>query len=424
MDSSGNLCGTTYAGGGPNGRGTVFELGHGTGTITDLTVFNGPDNFGPEAGVIMDSSGNLYGTTFGLGASGDGTVFELAQGNGTITTLVTFNGTNGANPADAVIMDSNGNLYGTTSGGGTAGDGTVFEILAPLSLSPTSLPAAAAGTGYSQTLTASGGTAPYTFAVTAGALPAGLSLSPAGVLSGTPTAAGSFPFTVTATDSLGATGSQNYAFVVTPAAASTLSVTGYPSPTNAGLAGSVTVTALDPYGNVATGYTRTVHFTSSDPLAGLPADYTSTADDAGVHTFSATLNTPGTQALTATDTATGSITGSQTGITVDPAGLPPATFGVSGFPSSTTAGASGTITVTARDANGNVASSYRGTVHFTSSDVQAGLPADYAFTNTDQGVHTFNDPAQEGQADAHHHRHAEQRPERGGHHHRELTQGR
>jgi uncharacterized delta-60 repeat protein len=194
---------------------------------------------------------------------------------------------------------------------------------------------------------------------------------------------------LTATDTANGYLGTETGITVTPAPASTLSVAGYPSPTNAGLAGSLTVTALDPYGNVATGYAGTVHFTSSDPLAALPADYTFTAADNGVHTFSATLNTTGTQSLTATDTATGSITGSQTGITVNPAGLPAATFSVSGFPSSTTAGVSGTITVTARDANGNVAPSYRGTVHFTSSDVQAGLPADYTFTNTDQGTHSF-----------------------------------
>ena len=66
------------------------------------------------AGLIMDSSGNLYGTTAAGGASGDGTVFELAHGSGTITTLASFNGTNGANPDAGLIMDSSGNLYGTT----------------------------------------------------------------------------------------------------------------------------------------------------------------------------------------------------------------------------------------------------------------------------------------------------------------------
>ena len=66
----------------------------------------------------MDGSGNLYGTTDGGGANGDGKVFEVAKGSGTITTLASFNGTNGAEPYSGVIMDSSGNLYGTTYSGG------------------------------------------------------------------------------------------------------------------------------------------------------------------------------------------------------------------------------------------------------------------------------------------------------------------
>jgi hypothetical protein len=83
------------------------------------------------------------------------------------------------------------------------------------------------------------------------------------------------------------------------------------------LAGSFTVTAKDALSNVATGYRGTVHFTSSDGSATLPANYTFTAADSGTHMFSATLKTVGTQSLTATDTATTSITGSQTGIVVN-----------------------------------------------------------------------------------------------------------
>jgi Beta-propeller repeat len=176
---------------------------------------------------------------------------------------------------------------------------------------------------------------------------------------------------------------------VNPAAASSFILTGYPSPTNAGLAGTFAVTALDAFGNVATGYAGTVHFTSSDPLAVLPADYTFSAADNGIRTFGATLNTTGAQSVSTTDTSTSSVTGTQAAIAVDPASLPAKTFTINGFPSSTTAGTAGTITVTARDANGAVAPSYRGTIHFTSGDAQAGLPADFTFTNADQGVHTF-----------------------------------
>ena len=58
----------------------------------------------------------------------DGTVFELAKGSSTIATLASFGGTNGHDPYAGLIMDSSGNLYGTTYGGGANGDGTVFEL--------------------------------------------------------------------------------------------------------------------------------------------------------------------------------------------------------------------------------------------------------------------------------------------------------
>ena len=128
MDSSGDLYGTTSRGGDEAQNGTVFEWVHGSHQITTLASFNGTDGRWPYASLIMDSSGNLYGTTFDGGANGDGTIFELAQGTGTITTLVSFNGTNGSGPEDALIMGSSGNLYGTTLSGGASNVGTVFEL--------------------------------------------------------------------------------------------------------------------------------------------------------------------------------------------------------------------------------------------------------------------------------------------------------
>jgi hypothetical protein len=83
-----------------------------------------------------------------------------------------------------------------------------------ITVSPTSLPNGTQGTPYNQTITASGGTAPYSFAVTSGSLPAGLSLSNAGVLSGTPTGSGTSNFNVTATDSDGCTGTRSYALTI------------------------------------------------------------------------------------------------------------------------------------------------------------------------------------------------------------------
>jgi hypothetical protein len=194
--------------------------------------------------------------------------------------------------------------------------------------------------------------------------------------------------TVTVADTVTPAASAGIGFVlVNPAAATTLSVSGYPSPSVAGTGGSVLVTALDPYGNVATGYTGTVHLTSTDPQAYLDPDHSYAAADYGQHYFYAVLVTAGTHSITATDTATASITGAQSGLVVTPADA--AYFIVDGFPSPTTAGAPGTFTVSAIDAYNNLATGYQGTVHFTSSDGAASLPADYPFTAADQGRHSF-----------------------------------
>ena len=128
-----------------------------------------------------------------------------------------------------------------------------------------------------------------------------------------------------------------------------------------------TVTARNANGTTNTGYLGIVHFTSSDPQGVLPADYTFTAADQGVHTFSATLKTAGIQSITATDTGPAS---TQAGITVNPAAA--SAFTVAGFPSPVRAGVAGSFTVTARDTYGNRATGYTGTVHFTSSEKMAG----------------------------------------------------
>jgi uncharacterized repeat protein (TIGR03803 family) len=131
-DAAGNLYGTTDAGG-ANDEGTVFEIKAGSGAVTILATFN--DTYGgrPFAGLIADAAGNLYGTTVGGGAYGTGgygTVFEIKAGSGAVTTLASFNSTNGAWPIAGVIADAAGDLYGTTVGGGANKSSTVFEIKA------------------------------------------------------------------------------------------------------------------------------------------------------------------------------------------------------------------------------------------------------------------------------------------------------
>ena len=188
---------------------------------------------------------------------------------------------------------------------------------------------------------------------------------------------------VTASD-LTISGSSN--IVVTPTVAKTLVVSGLSSPRIAGVADTFTVTAKDAYGNVATGYLGTVHFTSSDTHASLPGDYLFTAANAGVHGFNITWRTIGTWKVTATDTVKPTITGSQSGIVVT---IGAAThFGVS-VVSPYEAGMPHSVTITALDAGGNVATGYTGTIHLSSSDSHAALPGNYTFTSADAGVHKF-----------------------------------
>ena len=134
-DAHGDLFGTTEAGG-ANNAGTVFEIvktatGYAS-TPTTLVSFNGTDGISPGETLIADAHGDLFGTTSAGGANGDGTVFEIAKTAtgyaSTPTTLVSFDGGNGAFPVAGLIADTHGDLFGTTRFGGANGDGTVFEI--------------------------------------------------------------------------------------------------------------------------------------------------------------------------------------------------------------------------------------------------------------------------------------------------------
>ncbi len=135
----GKLYGTTEFGGVEN-LGTVYELSpvkNGKWTEKILHSFKGGVKDGDEcyAGIVFDPAGNIYGTTISggkFGVGGDGIVFELVAPVGTGSykekILWNFNGTDGTAPFGGLILDSAGNLYGTTQVGGTYGDGTVFEV--------------------------------------------------------------------------------------------------------------------------------------------------------------------------------------------------------------------------------------------------------------------------------------------------------
>jgi len=141
--TDGNFYGTTVYGGANNscvfsgytvGCGTVFKITP-SGTLTTLYSFCSQsgcaDGSEPYAGVVRATDGNFYGTTIeggtGCSAPGCGTVFKITP-SGKLTTLHSFDGTSGDYPQAGLVQDTNGNLYGTTAGGGAHGDGTVFSL--------------------------------------------------------------------------------------------------------------------------------------------------------------------------------------------------------------------------------------------------------------------------------------------------------
>jgi hypothetical protein len=314
-----------------------------TGTALIYSTYLGGNNLDGGAGIVVDSSGNAYVTGWSQSTNFptlNPIQAQKASGNDL------WNDPNSDVFVAALNSAGSGLLFSTYLGGSGADYG--FGI----ALDPT-------GNVYvaGQTIAPNG---PNTFPVTPGAYQSAASAQYNGLV-----------------------------FKINPvAAAGSLSVTGFPLPTTAGQAGTLTVTALNADGTVNTNYTGTVHFTSSDPKAVLPADYTFTAADQGVHTFSVTLKTAGSQSITAADT-TGTVIG-EVGITITPAA---ASQFLLSAPSSVTKGSAFSLTLTVEDAYGNVVTGYVGTVHFTSSDSSATLPANYTFTAGDAGVHTFTSTA-------------------------------
>ncbi len=316
------------------------------------------------AGVGFPTTAGAFQTT----SLGPGAFVSELNASGTALVYSTYLGINGAK-ALGVALDSKGDAI--AAGGASSRNPGSHNGVFVIELNPTGASAS------SEYLGGGPGDAAYGVAVDENG-----NAYVAGVTTGAVlTTAGAFQPT-------GAGGSYD-AFVAKinfSASTTKFAVSGFPSPATAGVAATFTVTAETAAGSVITGYTGTVQFSSSDGLATLPANYTYTSADAGVHTFSATLKTAGPQSLFATDTVTASIAGSESGIVVKPGA---ASLLVVSAPSTVTHGVAFLLTLTVEDAYGNVVTGYTGTLHVSSSDSTATLPANYTFTTADAGRHTF-----------------------------------
>ena len=365
------------SGSGKSGTSNTFTVN--AGALDHFTFTNIDTQTAGTAFIIIitaeDSSGNTVTSDTGTPTLGIST--------GTINPTVTAAFSSGIGSDMVTVTGAGTSITITATDGAATGTSNPFTVnagaVANVAISPTDSSVAA---GSSQTFSATasdayGNTWDVTSSTTWSIDPgAGGSWS-----SNVYTSATAGSWSVTASY---ASTNYNTDLTVTPGDATQLLVSS-PSPQVAGTAFSVTVTATDAFNNTATGYSGTVMITSSDTLAVLPADYAFQDSDAGIHIFTVTLETAGSQSVTATDTATNSLTGTQTGIKVIAAGA--ASFVVSGFPSSTVAGVAHTVTVTAKDVANNTVTNYSGTVKITSSDGKAVLPVNGVLTN---GVGTFS----------------------------------
>nr|WP_269800651.1 putative Ig domain-containing protein [Janthinobacterium sp. 64] len=333
---------------------------HGTATASGTSIsytptagYGGPDSFtytatnglgtsAPATVTITVSPPAITVTPGTLPAATVGTAYNrtVAAANGMAPYAYAVSA--GALPAGLTLDAATGVLSGTPTAGGTfnftvratdssAGNGpyvgaqayTLTVATPTISITPTVMPAMTAGVAYSQGITAAGGTATYSYTVTAGSVPTGLSLAPDGTLSGTPAAAGAYNFTVTATDSSTGngpyTGSRAYSVTVAagaPVAGNVSATVAYGSSANpitvnlsGGAATSVAVASGASHGTVT--------------ASGTSISYTPTAGYGGPDSFTYTA----TNGLGTSAPASVTITVSPPAITVTPGTLPAATVG-------------------------------------------------------------------------------------------------
>jgi hypothetical protein len=302
------------------------------------------------------------------GLSGYSQTISGSGGTGTLTFAASTGLPPGLTLSGSGVLSGTPSLAGTYTFSVTATDGVGASgsqsynivINPPVTITTTTLADWPVNQpGYSQTINATGGTGVLTF-FALGTLPTGLTLSSAGVLSGTPTEAGAFSFEVLATDSVGATVSEEYLVTIQSSLATQLALDIPPTAT-AGVAFTLTVTAQDSSGHTAAGYSGTVTLSSS---AGPDLAPTTILLTNGTGMVSATLTTAGTQTLTA---SVSGLTSALSSITVTPGPLVQYLVSTLSSTGSITAGTNFVVQVQAADQFGNALSSYSGPATVTAS---------------------------------------------------------
>ena len=366
-------------------------------SINDVTVVEG--NAGTINAVFTVTLSAARGQTATVNyATADGTATQpldytsasgtltFAPGVTTQTITVILNG--------EVVPEANETFFVNLSGATNAtisdnqGVGTITNDDVPVTVSPGTLPNGAVAAPYSQTITASGGTAPYTFAVTAGALPAGLTLSPAGALTGTPTAGGTFNFTVTATDSSPFPGpfpgSQAYTLVINPPTV-TLPATALPG----GTLGAAYSASINPASGGTAPYTYAV------TAGALPGGLTLNASTGAITGTPSALGTFNF-AITATDSSTGSgpYSSAPRGYALTVIDVPPTAAnssltvaynaGATNVPLTLGGGATTSLTITVPPTNGTVIVTGPNTITYQPNTGYAG-PDSFSYTATNSG---------------------------------------
>ena len=359
ITASGGLGPYTYsvsAGALPSG----LTLNAGTGQISGTPISGGAYSFSITATDAADSTGSLVysgtvnaavavnpaslpGGTVGVAysqtvsPSGGNGAYTLGLSSGALPAGLSFNAATGVISGTPVSAATGSFTITATDGNGATGSRSyTITVSSPVSVNPATLPSGTVGTPYSQTVSGSGGSGAYTYAVSAGSLPAGLSLNAStGAIAGTPSSAASSTFTINATDGNGATGSRSYTVSVNPAV--TVNPSSLPGGT-VGLVYSQTLTATGGSGS----------YTFSVTAGALPTGLTL---NTGSGVLSGTPSSAGISSFTITATDGNGATGSRafsvainSAITVNPSSLPAGAVGSAYSQTISAAGGSGAYT--------------------------------------------------------------------------------